>query len=317
MFRNNIFTILLFGSLCAGVTVAGAEVIIADDFESGDLSTTNKDGFKWAAPMRTSIVTRNASCANPGDDVVIWSGKAACTVLGSSDPRDWTAKRGNNSLRFRYAAGQEWTEQRFDPGKGYPEIWLSYWIRVPVNFSRGTSGSLTNNKWFKMWMGDQSLYDKPGVSQFNTQDWPGSPATNIDVVLAYDNAAGKGGKSGTYTNYVTPADAGKWMHVVYHMKASSGGGAKNGRISWYRKWEGGSYETIADLKNIEIAIGKASTNIGYNGWGAGYILGYANRAYAKDTEWLVDEFVISTTSLLNAAVLSLPLPPNKLAASYK
>ena len=219
-------------------------------------------------------------------------------------------------MRFRYSAGDSWTEQRFDMGKGYPEIWVSYWQRVPINFSRGLTGSPSNNKYFIMFMGNHSIYDQSDVSHFITRDWPGSPGTNISVDLQYYNADGAGGTSSRYSNYITTSDAGRWMHIVYHMKASSGGGAKDGRISWYRKWEGDSgYTTIADLNNIEITIGAKSTNLGYNGWGGGYIMGYANMPYAQDTEWLVDDFTISTTSLL--VLENLPKPPVSVAVTAK
>lgn len=279
-----------------------ADTIFSDDFESGDMLSTNQDGFSWGKNNGTSIVTTKPLCGGLplGDPTAIYNNKVICN--GPQTPAgdgDWNAKNGDNSLRFRYAANRNWTEQRFDLGIGYSEVWISYWIKVPANFSRGLTGGAANNKWFKFWMGDFSLYDQAGVSQFNTQDWAGKPATNIDVVLAYDNADGVGGYSSRYVDYITPADSGRWMHIVYHMKASSGAGAKDGEISWYRKWENASsYETIADLNNIEIPIGAKSIANGYSGWSSGYLMGWANRPYTEDTEWLVDDFMVSTTSPL-------------------
>ena len=148
-------------------------------------------------------------------------------------------------------------------------------------------------------MGDTPLYDQAGVSQFNTQDWGGSPSSSIDVRLLYDNADGVGGAGTTFPNYVTVADQGRWMHVVYYMRASTGGGATDGQISWYRKWDGdANYTTIDDLDNIEVPVGTASLAAGYDGWGSGYLMGYANAPYDVETEWLIDDFNMSTTSLL-------------------
>jgi hypothetical protein len=284
------------------VVASGAEplgTIFNDNFESGDLSATNADGFTWEAPNRTSIVTKDAVCADPGDNVAIWNVNTICNI---HDPagRDWTAKEGKNSLRLRYAAGVNWTEQRFYMGKGYPEIWVSYWIKVPLNFSRGLTGSPTNNKWFVMYMGKHSeVYSDPDVSHFTTQDWPGNPSTNIDVRLAYDNAGDRTYTlPETYADYITPADAGRWMHVVYHLKASSGDSATDGKIAWYRKWENESeYTTINDSGDIELIISQKSIDLGYNGWGGGYIMGYANMPYAEDTEWLLDLFKVSINDL--------------------
>ena len=274
-----------------------AEVIFSDSFESGDMSTTNLDGFSWGQNNRTSIVTMNPKCGGlqPGDPTAIYNNKVICN--GPQSPAgggDWKAHAGDNSLRFRYPANQEWSEQRFYLGKSYPELWISYWIRVPVNFSRGPG---TNNKWFKIWMGDDSLYDDRRVSHYIARDWPGNPSTNIDVDLAYDNGLGSTHRAGNYKNFITPSDSGRWMHNIFHMKASSGDGAKDGRVTWYRRWEDESdYTVIADSGGIEMVVSQTSKDAGYNGFSTGYILGYANAPYSQDTEWLLDEFTISSTN---------------------
>ncbi len=273
--------------------------VLHESFESGDMSTTNLDGFSWGQNNRTSIVTINPKCGGlqPGDPTAIYNNGVICN--GPISGRDWYAYRGDNSLRFRYPKGKNWAEQRFYLGKSYPELWISYWIRVPVNFSRGPG---TNNKWFKIWMGDNSLYDDMRISEYIARDWPGTPSVNIDVDLVYQNGLGQQHSAGSYQNFVTPSDAGRWMHNIYYMKASSGGGVKDGRVAWYRKWEDESdYTTIADSGGIEMIISPTSRDAGYDGFNTGYILGWVNAPYTQDTEWLLDDFVISTSSpLLNS-----------------
>lgn len=106
-----------------------AQVLISDSFESMDLSATNSDGFSWAGTNRTSIVTQHPEDGN----VVVFNGNPIYNIV--NDDRDWTAFDGDYSLRFRYAAGAAMSEQRFDLGSAYPEIWISFWLRVPSNFS--------------------------------------------------------------------------------------------------------------------------------------------------------------------------------------
>ena len=312
MFRNNIFTVLLFSSLCASATTAGAEVIFLETFESSDMTTTNEAGFAWGGLNRTSIVTRDAACSTPGDNVVLWNGRAICTVLSASDPRDWTAKVGDNSLRFRYAAGEYWTEQRYDFGKGYPETWVSYWIRVPTNYYRGSG---TNNKWFDILMAPMSQYEDSTVSRIEMQDWASNTAGAMVLNIQFRNGSdGKFKSSDRYPDFVTPADAGKWMHIIYQLKSSSNNTATDGILRMYRRWENeGNYTLINELINLNVGIGAGSVSAGYLGWGAGYIMGYANSAYAKDTEWLLDNFTVSNTSLFP----NLPNPPNHVTGTVK
>lgn len=271
--------------------------IFNDSFESGDMSTTNADGFNWRSLNKTSIVTRNAACSSPGTDVVIWNGSTICTEVIPST-REWTAKDGDNSLRFRYAALENWTEQEFATGTGYTELWVSYWMKVPINFARGSTGSPSNNKWFKMWMGDHSVYDNGNISHFVTHDYPGSPSTTINMGLTARSGDGPSNSDTTYTDFITVADAGRWMHIVYHMKASSGSGATDGLAAFYRKWENASsYETIGELNNIDFAVSAASVANGYSGWGSADMMGYANMPYDTDTEWLLDSFRLSENDL--------------------
>lgn len=301
MFTNNIFIALLFSSLYVYSTTASAEVIFSDSFESGDMSTTNPDGFSWDNNNRTSISTTDASCggAVPGESVRIWSSGPYCDNYGIDQTKDWTAKTGKNSLRFNYPAGVNWSEQRFDMKTGYKHIYISYWIRVPLNFSRGnTDGGTSNNKWIWIGQGEKNtVYSKQDSLNLWVRDLKNGNSMDVDFQWmrppngAYTN-------SSKYVNFITPADAGRWMHIIYDLKFSSVNGAMDGNLIMYRKWEGeSSYTRILAFENENVPVG----SIGYNGWGGGYILGYANGTYENDTEWLFDDFTISTTSLLGLA----------------
>jgi len=65
-----------------------AERVFLDSFESGDMSSTNSQGFDWGRNNRTSVVTEEAAVYNNGEIYNIPSG----------DP-DWSPKTGDHSLR--------------------------------------------------------------------------------------------------------------------------------------------------------------------------------------------------------------------------
>jgi len=295
---------------CLVSSAGNAQVIFSESFESGDMSATNPDGFSWDRNNNTSVVTQDA---NDGP-VAIYNNATIynphSTTMPDGSVRDWTPKDGQNSLRVRYAAGKEWAEQRFDFGAGYPEVWFSYHIRVPLNYTRGIDGPAAgrNGKWMSLLMKDMSGYSENNITMIIISDWP--TADNKGIVLESQLRTGTTGdfstKSPTYNNFVTPGDAGRWMQVIYHMKASSSIGANDGSFKVYRKWEDESrFTLINSLEGIPADVTQASIAAGYNGWGGGYFMGYANDPYANDTEWLIDDITISTTSLLKSP----PKPP--------
>ena len=279
-----------------------AATIFQDLFESADMSASNADGFTWDANNSTSIVTQDAV----DGPVAVWNNGPIYNIhpplMPDSSIRDWTAYDGAYSLRVRYAAGVNWAEQRFDMGGAYPEVWIAYWIRVPGNYSRG-SGS--NNKWFDILMATMADYTTTTVSRVEMQDWQGA-AGSMNINIQFRNGTdGLFTNSSTYNNFVTPADAGRWMRVVYYLKASSTPAATDGIIRMYRIWAGEtSYTLINDLSNINVGIGAGSIAAGRPGWSAGYLMGYANSTYANDTEWLIDSFIVSDTPLITT-----PMPP--------
>ena len=296
-------------SIIVSSPVFAAE-IFSDSFESADMSTTSSDGFKWNTNNNTSVVIHNSS----DGPVAVYNNKSIYNVHLLSMPggriRDWHAKNGTHSLRFRYAAGRKWAEQRFDLGSGYPEIWVSYWIRVPINYKRDSG---RNNKWFDIQMAPMSQYQDTTVSRIEMQDWPdASGGFNINIQFR-NGSDGKYRNSNSYKRFITPTDAGKWMHIVYHLKASTTTLSTDGIIRMYRRWDGESeYILINDLSNLNVGIGAGSVAAGRPGWAAGYLMGWANTPYATDTEWLLDDFSISDSSPLAGLLGTLPNPPTNL-----
>lgn len=308
---RNIIFVIFTGSLNL-TSYASSATDFSDSFESGDMSTTNVDGFSWGKNNKTSIVTQH-----PEDGpVALYNNKSIYRVHSAATSegrvKDWTAKSGENSLRFRYSAGSPWTEQRYDLGSSYPEIWFSYWIRIPTNYYRelGTNGG-KNNKWFNIQMAPMSQYQDKTVSRVEMQEWSNG-AGGMKINIQFRNGSnGKYKSSNSYPDFVTPDDAGRWMLLTYHLKASSTTTSTDGILRMYRKWEDETSDTlINELIDINVGIGAGSISSNRKGWAAGYIMGYANDPYKNDTEWLFDSLTISSSR-------PTPTPPTNLSVTTK
>lgn len=300
-------------TLCVGLLgltpfTGNADEIFSDSFESGDMSATNTDGFRWDKNNRTSIVIQDAA----NGPVKIWENGPAYELLGNTMPdssvREYTPKHGEKSLRVRYLSKDDGpepqlSEQRFDFGKGYPEIWFSYHIRVPLNYVRGPDGPSggRNNKWMIFLMAPMSKYSAPDVSWVEVKDRPNSSNTGMNMSLQIHNGVNHQytPESPAYADFITPEDAGRWMHILFHLKASSDNNTPDGSVTMYRKWaDEPAFKYITGYTDKYIGIGAGSVASNYYGWGAGYFMGWANDPYAEETDWLIDDFTVSTTSLL-------------------
>ena len=99
---------------------------------------------------------------------------------------------------------------------------------------------------------------------------------------------------GSYHDFITPSDQGRWMHLVFDLTASTDIDTANGHVRIYRMWEGDSaYTTVGVAEGIVMAAGGR----GGTGFGYGYFMGYANVEYAAYTEWFIDNVRFSTTDL--------------------
>jgi hypothetical protein len=259
------------------------EVLMSDGFESGDMSATNCGGFRWAPNNRTSVVTMA-----PGPKVVWHNGPRESP---GPEGADWTAKHGQYLLRFHYPAGEAWSEQRFTLGGAYPEIWIRFWLRVPENFVHG-SGRPSNNKFFALWMDG---YSQHGTGPTIVWNFWRQDDGNSYFTFSLSNVERRGHHGRADDFLVSPRDQGRWMQIVLYAKMSSSPEAPDGAARIWRRWENEDALTL-----ISESVGNRfhPPKDGPQGWAAGYILGWANAAYAQDTEWLLDGFTVSEKSLL-------------------
>jgi hypothetical protein len=267
--------------LCGNIV--SAEPLFFDSFESGDMSGTNEDGFNWAPNNKTSVVTAER---------VVWN-NGPITSNFSGD-RDWTPKHGQHSLRFAYQPNAEWTEQKFNLGGSYPEVWLKYWIRVPFNYEHGST-SPNNHKFFSIYM---DAYSGKGNGATVFWNFWRDPDGGSSITVAWNEGGQQpsGGQTQSTKFINVPEDRGRWMEVLFQVKASSSDGLSDGEIRFWRRWESDlAFKKIHEVTNANLQVpvtGNAS-----NGWHQGYLMGWANAPYHELTEWLIDDFTISETPL--------------------
>lgn len=272
---------------------ASAEPIFSDGFESADF-LHSENGFKWGGTNRTSIVRDDGYVVNNGKEVLV----------GPLPERQWEnapESSGRHAMRFYYPAGEAHSEQRFSLGGVYDEIWIRYWLRVPINFDMTVSaGTGNNNKFFALWQDAYATKGTGGNIQWNfwRQDNGGARFT-----FSMSNADGSG-HHGEYRDFMTIADRGRWMQIVLYAKRASTATSNDGEARIWRRWEG---ETEFTLISESTDKNLRPPDAGPAGWQAGYILGWANSAYTENTEYLLDDFTVSATSLLYESAA--PKPP--------
>lgn len=264
---------------------AQAQTLLIDSFEDGDFSTPGGYEFRWGSPNRTTIVSPEGVYSNGQLSIAKPSG------------RNWNAKDGDFSLRFRYPAGEAMSEQRFQIGSAHREIWFQYWVRVPVNYSHGGSNP-SNHKFFAAWMDD---YSSKGNGPTVAWEFWGAGGGSSNLAFHYsDGGYTVMGGHKQYTDFISvPDDRGRWMEITIHLKASSSGSSSDGVIELWRRWEDESASQRKLLHRTTSAVLPVPSG-GPNGWAAGYLMGWANAAYSQDTEWLLDRLVVSTDSLLGS-----------------
>ncbi|HFD31798.1 MAG TPA: hypothetical protein ENJ28_03660 [Gammaproteobacteria bacterium] len=304
---KNIILIICSGSLSLATYTSNAAEIFSDSFEAGDMSTTNADGFSWGKNNKTSIVTQH-----PKDGpVALYNNKPIYKIHSATTPdgaiKNWVAKDGKNSLRFHYSAGESWAEQRFNLGKEQPEIWVSFWLRVPTNFKHNITGK-DNNKLFAIYMDG---YERMGQGTTSVWEfWPDKSGGSV-IAQRYRNEANRynsGHKN--YTSFIKyPDDQGRWMQLVFHIKAETTNNANNGVMQLWRKWEGEKFIQLHDWNNLDLHTPTATP-----GFLHGYVMGWSNPTYLADTDWLMDNFNLSTTPF---DFLVKPNPPNSITVTTK
>lgn len=271
-----------------GSTLTGN--LVRENFDPAIMSPSfNQAGFNWSSLNRTSIVTVEAD----GDKITLYNSSGQVYNKDTIASRDWTPRTPlTNSLRFRFpespGASEAMAEQRFTMNP-QPEVWVGFWLRVPINFTHPrSSGGQTNSKFLALW---KERYDNEAMG---TATWQLHGDGNGGSLISIADGGVQVGAV-QYTQFINvPADRGRWMHVVFHLKSATSASANDGVLELWRRWENqSSYTKIHDLQNANTYESGAS-NQGYR---ESFILG-SHRGYQAETEWLLQDFELSTESLL-------------------
>ncbi len=252
----------------------------------------NKDGNRDGAPVG-GLITPDLTYVgfDSGNDVAsinsinfdfdVFSGDGEVVV--SNDD----SISGNNSYRFRYFPNTEWTERRFSYDST-SELWVSYWIKVPNNF---THAGQFNLKLFVLYM-DGYIQGGTG-STLEVQMWPNGDGTTYPSFTMHNQNPGRsvhgavGNQIPQYDDFIVESrDQGRWMQLVFHVNQSSTVSAQDGILEAWRRWDGESgFTKFAEYNDL--CISSATDN---SSWQGGYLMGWANAGYAQQTDWLVDDF---------------------------
>ena len=238
---------------------ASDSVLFQDGFESGDLTHT-QNNIRWAQEgVRTSISTTPAP-----------------------------VREGARSFEFSFEAAVDdkdsFSEHRILLTPKYTDLWIMYDLYVPVNYHHRTQRDSDNNKFFAIF---RNPYTSPGF-QVNFSTTPnGSGGSNIDVRYM-NNGAEQGSLTPTSgQNFITSTDAGRWHTIIMHFKVPTGQNTNDGIM---QLWKNGS--EIINITNLASWGGS-----GANYFDQAYVLGWSNSGYTEQTNFYVDNFVISSKPL--------------------
>ena len=102
------------------------------------------------------------------------------------------------------------------------------------------------------------------------------------------------------------------MHFVAQVKGSEPGTTNTGIVRTWRRWENeAEYTLLVERTNY----GFEQVEGGNPGWSGGYLMGWANSGYAITTEFLIDDFTVSTEPLFAAGGPVKPKPPTDATAN--
>ena len=339
--------LLIATLLCLTSPIAQA-YYFEDGFESGDQLSTNSDGFYWDGNNGTAVFNSNGmlwkrDIGTQSPEKTSYTAANGWSWSKTANSK-WSAKNGASFLNFIYTPAKGWVENRFQLGTVQRDVWIQYWIRVPTNFyyrTKEEAGTTTdNNKFINLWMDDYSAKGTGTTIAFGLKPDTNNPGSAL-IDLSYSPGElgnGTGSKLSQYgerhfknstkdhhtaghekqTRFISyPSDKGRWMHMVFHIRAESSLGAGDGVMESWRMWEGQSAHS--KLQTYENAAIKLPDNGKTQGFIQGYLMGHANSVPSEQTEWLIDDFKLSSAKPVfesdNAANnVAAPRAPNQIQA---
>jgi len=279
----------VYGSANPSVALDTPDLVL-DGFETGDLTAPNSGdgvntiGFSWDSTNGTSIANKTTVIYN-------FSGVVSIPLV-NPDPDDWDPQTGDNSFRVYYGPADDWSEQRFDTTTPQTSLYVGYWIMVPTNYTRVNDGPQNNNKWFDIFWGNiagwPTDYSNSNLPRLEMQDIAGSAGACNMQMQVRQQGAGTIQTSSSHSDFITEADAGRWMHCMYYLGESSGTDVADAEVKFWRRWEDDAgYTLICSLDSLVI---QNTVGEGVNGWSGGYLMGFLNDPFVDASVWMIDDF---------------------------
>jgi len=191
----------------------------------------------------------------------------------------------NQSARFLFSgksSGHAFSELRFDLGAAYREVWLQFRLFIPSNYKHRKFSNANNFKFLRIWPRNYRDREKVGFS--NWQSRSGSSGSRLVADWAV-NGQGLGPKGDRVDPFISEADRGKWMTVKIHVKAA----ASSSQHGTLRVWKNGNLvlNNNGTVNNYHSGEGHA--------YRYGYLLGWANAGFDKDTIIYIDDVIFATS----------------------
>ena len=228
--------------------------IFIDDFESGDFlaPALNDIAFSWGS------ITNDVS-VQPS-----------------------VGRGGGYGARFRWPTDTHSAELNYshDPQS---ELWMAIDYQVPSNYVKPTNAP-ANDKFLAVYCDGYSAAGDGSTAVLEL--WPDGSG-NVNLRLLWSEGAYQGGVPELpQVNFINlPADQGKWMTVLVHIKPSTTRTSSDGVLEVFRKWDGeSSYTQLLSTATAKFIL----PTTGYQGLAQGKIMGWANALYAAQTDWIVD-----------------------------
>ena len=239
------------------------DVVFSDSFASDNLSR-DVGPATWNAPVNTQVYANRGKGYN-------------------------TTTFATSALQFTFngtaPGGDAWAEQRFDLGRVYPELLISFDMYIPDGTEAWGGAAYNhrvespgNNKFFRLWGTGYNDREKVGASLF-----PDSTGTSYSKIRAEWSVGGGGiGEKGVArTPFITTL--GTWTSVKIYAKA-----ATTDQYGSMKIWKDDTLVLDNTYGINNYTTGEA------HGYRYGYLLGWANSGFTNTTYILLDNVSIST-----------------------
>jgi hypothetical protein len=243
---------------------AMAKILFEDSFESGD---TNKVNASTGAGWTTTNVGNS-------DSISVVNEKS---------------HTGSYSLKFHFAGNSSlsddaFSEARFTLGEAQTDVYIRFYVFFPSDYVHRDATGSDNNKFFDLWGNTYTkntrllqtwCYDKDDfVEQFV---FAANGGTSLNCSGSVDNVQGE-------RYYMPKSLLGRWVSFEIHNKMDNGTG--NGEMEL---WVDGVQKI--SIKNMSWSNSPCGPGFFLDG----YLLGWANSGFSKNTDIYIDDVVMSTT----------------------